>query len=319
GGWSATRLSMIWAVTSYFNPCKYRRRLANYRVFRRQLQSPLVTVELSFDGQFQLQSGDADVLVDINGRDVMWQKERLLNVALGHLPAECDMVAWIDCDIVFSNSEWPTAARDALDRHAVVQLFDTIEYVAQNDEDDPEESVESVCKALASGRVSPEVAGAQDIRLFRVRTGGAWAARRELMHRHGLYDACILGSGDRAFLGALLGSFPAVIRYILMNGPRAEHYLRWAEPLHDAVRGHVGFCPGTVRHLWHGDRANRRYQGRHVDFARYDFDPGVDIAIDNGGWRWNSDKPEMHQFVRDYFSARMEDGSEGSPGGGHAP
>jgi len=311
---------MLWAVTSYFNPCRYRRRLANYRVFRRHLQSPLVTVELSFDGQLQLQPGDADVLVSITGRDVMWQKERLLNVALGHLPAECDMIAWIDCDIIFLNSEWGTAAQDALNCHDAVQLFDTIDSLGEREGDAPVESFDSFCKAFMAGRVSPEVVGAEDIRPFRVRSGFAWAARREFIQRHSLYDACIIGSGDRAFLGALIGSFDPVVHYLQMNRPRAEHYLRWAKPLHDAVRGNIGFCPGTVQHLWHGDRANRRYHARHVGLATYDFDPSDDIAIDDGGcWRWNSDKPEMHRFVRDYFSARLEDGSAGLPGGADAP
>jgi len=74
------------AVTSYFNPMKSRRRLANYRTFRSRLDVPLVTVELAFDGQFELTSGDADHLIQLSGGDIMWQKERLLNIALEAVP-----------------------------------------------------------------------------------------------------------------------------------------------------------------------------------------------------------------------------------------
>jgi hypothetical protein len=43
--------------------------------------------------------------------------------------------------------------------------------------------------------------------------------------------------------------------------------------------------------------------------SRFQFDPFEDIAIDcQGVWRWNSDKREMHDYVRDYFASRMEDG-----------
>jgi hypothetical protein len=43
----------------------------------------------------------------------------------------------------------------------------------------------------------------------------------------------------------------------------------------------------------------------------YDFDPAADIAVDSSGcWRWNSDKPAMHEFVRGYFATRYEDGRE---------
>ena len=44
----------MWAVTSYYNPARFRRRLANYKTFRANLAVPLVTVELSFDGNFEL-------------------------------------------------------------------------------------------------------------------------------------------------------------------------------------------------------------------------------------------------------------------------
>ena len=32
----------------------------------------------------------------------MWQKERLLNVALAAVPNNVEDVAWIDCDVVFA-------------------------------------------------------------------------------------------------------------------------------------------------------------------------------------------------------------------------
>jgi hypothetical protein len=85
----------LWAITCYFNPCGYRRRAINYRTFWRHLQIPLLTVELSFDGRFELQEHDADRLIQLRAADVMWQKERLLNVGIRALPAECDRVAWI--------------------------------------------------------------------------------------------------------------------------------------------------------------------------------------------------------------------------------
>jgi hypothetical protein len=38
-------------------------------------------------------------------------------------------------------------------------------------------------------------------------------------------------------------------------------------------------------------------------------DPFTDIALDpHGCWRWNSDKRELHTFVRRYFESRNEVG-----------
>ncbi|RPI03272.1 MAG: hypothetical protein EHM71_14720, partial [Zetaproteobacteria bacterium] len=113
----------LWAITSYFNPVGYRRRLANYRVFRRHLAVPLVTVELAFDGRFQLQPADAEILIQRRGGAVLWQKERLLNVAVKSLPDSCAKVAWVDCDIVFANQEWVDRASTALEAVPLVHLF----------------------------------------------------------------------------------------------------------------------------------------------------------------------------------------------------
>lgn len=88
----------LWAITSYFNPVGYRRRLTNYRVFRRRLTVPLVTVELAHHGVFELERGDAEILVQLTSPDILWHKERLLNVALKALPVECRQVAWLDGD-----------------------------------------------------------------------------------------------------------------------------------------------------------------------------------------------------------------------------
>src|SRR5271163_604284 len=106
---------MLWAVSSYFNPLARRSRLENYRTFRKYLQAPLAAVELSFTGHFDLQPADADILVQLAGSDVLWQKERLTNVAVRKLPADCDTVAWLDCDVVFDAPDWPERARLALE------------------------------------------------------------------------------------------------------------------------------------------------------------------------------------------------------------
>src|SRR5438093_8021963 len=87
----------LWAVTAYFNPMRYRRKRANYRLFRAHLDVPLVAVELAYGCDFELVDDDADILVRLRGRDVLWQKERLLNLALEALPARWRTVAWVGC------------------------------------------------------------------------------------------------------------------------------------------------------------------------------------------------------------------------------
>jgi hypothetical protein len=307
--------SPLWAITTYFNPCGYRRRLCNYHSFRRRLAVPLVTVELSFDGVFALGPADSEILVQLSGGDVMWQKERLLNVALAALPRECQKFTWLDCDVVFENADWPEAASCALDRHAVIQPFSRSRDLAPNadaDQCDREHSQakgEAITRALVTGRVKPDILRLPDKGSFGMEIGLAWAARTDVFRRHSFYDACIMGAGDVAIIAGIMGHFHDFIDCLLMNVRRARHYLNWAEPVYETVHGNIGFCEGTIYHLWHGERKDRQYRQRRIEFAKHDFDPFHDISIDTSGcWRWTTNKPQMHRLVKQYFSSRYEDG-----------
>ena len=134
----------------------------------------------------------------------------------------------------------------------------------------------------------------------------AWAASRSLLRRHGLYDACVIGGGDVTLARAAYGEIDFAIARQFLNRP---HYLAWATGFHEAVAARVDYVPGGLFHLWHGDMADRRYLERNLGFGRFGFDPRRDIAIgESGAWRWSSDKPLMHAYVRDYFASRREDG-----------
>jgi hypothetical protein len=120
--------SPIWAITSYYNPFRGLRRYANYRAFRRNLAIPLVTVEWSREADFQLTKDDAEILVQVSGGGLMWQKECLLNIALDRLPQESQYVAWLDCDIIFDDPEWPEKTISLLATHRLVQLFEEVRH-----------------------------------------------------------------------------------------------------------------------------------------------------------------------------------------------
>lgn len=250
------------------------------------------------------------------GRDVLWQKERLLNVALRSLPPECDAVAWLDCDVVFASSEWPERTQATLERFSIVQLFSERCNLAQgatrNGSDwRPVELVApSTGYAIATGKLKRDdlrVAGAYVT--GGPTTGLAWAARRSLLDRHGLYDANILGAGDRAVACAAIGRFDYWVDAAAANSRQEQHYRAWGEPFFADVTGKIGFIDGRIFHLWHGDTKDRQYAKRHREFMRFGFDPFSDIAIDaNGCWRWNTVKPELHRYLLDYFATRREDG-----------
>ena len=298
----------LWAITAYFNPLRYRRRLANYRAFRARLAAPLLTVELAYGAEYELSEGDAEILIQLRGRDVMWQKERLLNLALRHLPAACRKVAWLDCDVLFDRADWADRLDALLDRRPLVQAFRDVRHLTPNGDPAATAFTQTGVLALVADLGVEALASPIPTGPGSSNKGLAWAAQRPVLERHGLYDACVVGGGDMALASAVLGRFDVATR--TMNARQAAHYLRWARPVHDALAGTTGVLDGTISHLWHGDVGDRRYRERHDGLAPHDFDPDADITIDDAGaWRWNSDKPAMHEYVRNYFAARREDGA----------
>ncbi|MBC7603701.1 MAG: hypothetical protein H7255_13710, partial [Ramlibacter sp.] len=121
------------ALTSYYNPFRGERRRRNYHVFRENLGVPLVTVEWSQDGCFDLTPGDADVLFQIGGGDLMWQKERLLNRGLAHIRAGClaHDVAILDADVVFDAADWHQRVSAALAACPIVHCQSRVDYLPE--------------------------------------------------------------------------------------------------------------------------------------------------------------------------------------------
>jgi hypothetical protein len=309
--------SEFWAITAYFNPMHWPRRLANYRAFRSRVQIPLVAVELGYDGQYDLKSGDADILIQIPGTDVMWQKERLFNVALAHVPFTIQNIACLDSDIYLQRDDvWHEAAR-ALDHFPIIQLYSEVFYL---DRDFPLDfhlmrAALPACPGFSclqsQGHTPLELcnpAWTNPADLPPVTYGLAWAFRRELFAKRGFYDSWIVGGGTRVHFFAAHGHYAEASAAFQFQSAMHEHYCAWAQEFYAAVRGQWGYIPGQIAHLWHGDLSRRKHRRRYREFAQHQFDPTTDIVVDaRGAWRFGSDKPAMHQYLREYISSRERD------------
>jgi hypothetical protein len=258
-------------VTCHFNPGGYPRLNENYRILRDAIGAlPLFTAEASFDGTFV---SDGPVRIAATEANILWQKERLLNLAVDALPAKYDRVAWLDADVVFRRPDWYEAAANLLDQFPVVQLADSV---------------------VTNGRdwnMAASVGFHQPCKY-----GYAWAARRELFP---LYDAAIIGGGD--WLNA--AGWRGVRCTNLTPSPAWQaHYDRWAA---EAKRkaGKIGCLSGELFHLDHGSHKGRQYNQRY-NLVR-GLDPETDLAIDgNGLWRWANEK--YAAGVAGFFQRRQD-------------
>lgn len=108
--------------------------------------------------------------------------------------------------------------------------------------------------------------------------GFAWVARRELLEQ--APREWIVGGGD------------------------AEMVRRW-----EAAGIRLGYIPGTIQHLWHGDRTNRQYGSRQQLLERYQFDVDRDVMLSPAGTlQWTGENPRLEAAVAGYFRSRCEDG-----------
>ncbi len=216
----AGRAKSLWVVTSYFNPASYQRRPANFRAFRRCLSAPLLVVELARPGRHELGDDDGEIVIRLEGEDRIWQKERLLNLAVAQLPSHVKYVAWMDCDLIFDRSNWPGEAEAHLGASGgLLQLFARSVHLPSSLDPnivslDDCRAAEPLVTGVAIARaVSAAAFDANEEKLQQARKavgapnyyptldrhncyGMAWAARRELLAAAGLYDRNVIGGAD---------------------------------------------------------------------------------------------------------------------------
>ncbi len=285
-------------VCAYFNPCRYRKRRQNYDVFRRRVERAgvtLLTVELIFDPENESELGSGGDVLYVRGGDVMWQKERLLQLGIDRLLADGrPKIAWVDADIVFERSDWADQIQRTLESFDCVQLFDLLvsRYPGR--------------RLIRPSTVKDPLSYAH---------GGGWAATAEFLRRVKLYQHGIVGGGDSIMANAFLQfANPSIDHYqwsdndiVLQrfNIAMRNHISAWAQSCWGKYR--IGYVPNQTAHLLeHGDRKHRYYLKRWRLLT--DYCPETDVAVGpSGAFRWSSAKPQLHHKVREYFSVRRED------------
>jgi hypothetical protein len=303
-----------WVITSYFNPYRYQTRRNNFELFAAHLHNinaNLFVVELAVQGgTFELPGSMHGLRITYGS--TLWQKERMLNLAIEKLPQDCRKVVWLDCDLVFDDRNWLANVSRALETYSVIQPFS--ECIKLDQGETPQTATipypkgdESFARAYSR---SPDLARTAPFAMHG-HTGYAWAARRDVLAGIGLYDACLTGSGDHlmahVFAGALQS--PCIGAMIGEDHAYARHFQLWAEKMHKQCAGNLGYVDGRLFHLWHGDEKNRRYRDHNTAFRSFDFDPDRDVKIGPEGlWEWTDTAGAIKDWAEMMLQSRKEDG-----------
>ena len=282
----------IAAVTCFFNPAGFKTLRRNYDTFAARMSdvAEFYTIECAYHGQPFTITGPN--VIGVRSNSPMFHKERLLNLAIAALPSYITKVAWVDCDLVFSRQDWLWQASDLLDDYPVVQCFERVNELNQDG------ILTRTSEGLAQAR--------RNGRMHYARPGFAWAARLDLLRSvGGLFDRCVVGSGDVVF--GNLGCYGEFDHGCVAN--YAEHLRReakkYARAVFDKVNRRVGVVASDVWHLWHGDAGNRRYHER--DRLMDGYTPEWLKSNADGVWEWDKAPAPARKAVADYFIGRQED------------
>jgi hypothetical protein len=288
-------------VACHFNWCDFTNPKRNLHRFIRQMQIdeiPLYGIELSLTDEFETTGISGWEQLRVGEENVWFQKEACINLAVKKLvPEEYKKIAWIDCDLQFTNKHWYQETVKKLDDYKVVQLYT---YGIDTDR---------------CGRLTKKIPGS--VFSYKTKqkldeknlthgsnwfgyTGGAWAARREMWSHGGLYPYEVLGGGDTIFCSAVLT--PEL--KLQVNIPNGEYDI-WKTQITAYVEKSVSYMGGDFIHEWHGERVNRRYWDRYSLLKNINLS---NVALDENGIVRNPVDNTVKYEVLDYFKNRNEDG-----------
>lgn len=285
-------------ITSFFNPKNYVNLRANYIKFSTEVEkhANLFPIELSFNNEFFIQSKNV-IRIKGDETNVLWQKERLLSIALENLPEEYTNVAWLDSDILFENENWVEDINTALESFKVVQVYEK----AQRLDADGKIGItsEGIVKALENPKYTKVPNTMIGI------TGFGWAIRREVIDELKFLDTQIVGGADALMYFSFFGIKDAPIHNQL-SAKWIQYIEPWIDRATNIVNGSVGYVRGTITHLYHGTTQKRNYHGRYDLLKSINFDPGNDLQLsDNGMWQFKDSS--LNTEIAKYFDSRDED------------
>jgi len=243
--------------------------------------------------------------------DILWQKEALLNLALEHLPDDCDKVCWIDQDILYQADDWHQKMSDALEIYNLVQGFSFaanlpkgLEFVDELDinsfptrYDDCASMYGYICGMVHQSIQKPDGL-----------CGMSWGIRREIIDKVKFYDESIIGGADILMARAATYSQYAGDLCAKHSRFQLRNYFEWSQRFCDEIDFSIACIPSFVYHLWHGSVHNRASSQRLDIMNELDYDPRRDLVKqENGLWRVSDEGKRLLPAIKAFFVNRRED------------
>lgn len=307
--WRRSQIPEGFAVaTCFFNFAGYSRPAQNLRRFLRQMDAMGIAVyglEAHFPKDRPMESTlmrPTWKTVKVSQKNLLWQKEAMLNKVVEDMPENIKYVAIVDADVFLDNLNWPQESVEMLESgYKAVQPFSKAIWT---DERGAIDMVRDACPKLQG-----EHAKEYDL-ANRVHPGFAWVLHRDFWKSGpGLFCLAATGAGDVSLAhGLIQRPFDQHIRRSVSEQD-IDTLKKWIDEAHEWRRGEgVCFIKGNCWHEWHGSRKNRNYDGRHDVLKKVHM--GASIKVGKSGLlEWKSNAPsDVKKEIANYFVERKEDG-----------
>jgi len=296
------------------NPYRFASRYRLYENFKAHMSTfsgiELWTVECAFgDRAFEVTTPDDPHHIQLRNTDEVWLKEPMQNVALSRLPHNWKYVATVDADIQFLHPFWVDEAKNTLQHHPVIQLFETATNLG------PTGAAMDIYKSFGYQHVHnaiPASIESPNLDYYGKSNfphpGYAHAYTREAVNGlGGFIDGAILGSADFHQMMGLIGR--ASESY---HGGVTQEYkdmvLEWQERAMKHIRGNIGYIDGGIVHHFHGNFKNRKYRERWQILVENKYNPLKDIKKNFYGMPQLTHVGErLRKDMQQYFRERSED------------
>jgi len=294
------------AITTYFNPQKSKNRYDNFLKFVKHMREqgiPLYVAEgYYYKDEPHLTNKDCDNLFIFEYYDILWQKERLLNLLIERLPKEIDSVGWFDADIIFSCNNLKEQCIESLSYFPVIQPWSICNFLNKDS------STNRIFKSMAYYNFENNF---KEVNQRKNHPGYAWCIRRDELEKiNGFYDTMICGNGDTFMAMGFYGhlNYP-FLKQEKITYAATGHFTKWWDICSKIINKEVGYLNITIKHLYHGTHENRRYWERVKCLFENGFDPNLHLELaDNKTFKYSNKAPTIvKNYIKDLLLGRKDD------------
>ena len=304
------------AIIVYSNPYHFKRRLQLAKEFINRIEKEpnviLYVVEMIYDESdvYEITDKENPRHLQLKTDTILWHKENMINIGVEKLlPPNWKAFAWIDADIEFENPSWALDTLKILNvKRDIVKLFSHEISMDQN---------QMTLQFFSSYGYQYEkhknynmnqkmMDGIPDMKT----PGYAWAMTRNMYEKiEGLYEYCIIGSGDTIMTMCLVGLLKNYINNHICYSEDYYHNVMSYQQLFLNNTFSFSYVPGIVHHYYHGSVQNRNYVTRHNILKKFNYSPSIHLFHDEQGviTPTPSFPTPLKESLRFYFFIRNED------------